>query len=1259
MRFEGGGGTIDPAGWGGAVFKSLVRTLTTCGLLVAAYLGYVRAFAVVVDRVGAPAGIPVLLESLEGSESVLEARRLAILANGPGHWSQNALITHVDRKQGFYIYANDYDFDDDYRVVVLKPLLVIWRNRDGRAIKTLSAEEAELVFSKPLGFARPSDEDDGGGDAHVISAIVKRDIRIRDDKGTPGELGDDMTIVVPNYVAFSERENLISTDDRVEIRERDTLATASEGAEIRLLPKPAAAEGLAPGYNGARSIQLLGSIRVFAQDVGRTGVVPGGMILQQAPEAIGADPDAPAAKPAEPRPGEIVCDDGLLIELPPPAPTVRVGPPERPGPTLAHFRRNVHVRQGDAQDPERLDCDLLDLVLVPAGPGNRTTDNGDGGPVSELSLKRAKATGSTVRAESRLQGLIAVGNELIYERNGPARPDVTYLHGTRQVDVSKRYEDGTIDLFRSRELTIHHQGTTSAVASVVAGGPGWMQTRSADGREITRSASWTTGAVLRPVADDPTRRQLTIEGSPRVDDPKQGNLAASQVIIATLVAKPPKLPSASAATGKTDEAVEPVVYATGEEAVAAAKAEAKDPAGPLSGGAYRIELMRAYRDVTLVSKALPAVPPEPSGAKAAAPDAPAGDESVRTLRSREMLVVHFEYPTTAEPVVETGPTPPPAPRPVPGAVAGTASISNDAEDIAVAKSVPEPPDPPIDVMADHVWAWVILQEGGTKGEVREARLRGGVAIRQARAPDGSRGFEAIGERVDLIGVGERLFRVYAYAEPGKLARVATPAFAIQGGVLGFDQEANYAVAVGPGHLIQRDTGANLLGESRPVAIVADGRRVEPPKPSKPKGPLTITWGWDDKNRPRVDEAGRPIEAWMKFYGITADESGAPAPAQAEFRGGVRAWTDDSMLTSDRLIADFDGPVDFQKARINTSAVDLKAKPDSDPADTSPMPQVADVTAEGKVRAIVRKVDERGRLVEQQRVEGEVVHFDKATNSFDVESPGVACLYTRQKSGQAGFFGKPPAPGPVAGSGARVRQVADRRNAADSDLGPLALTRIQFEDRMVGQINARPNAEGGPAAPRTGLAEFFGNVRVMHAGIDDPARTVDPDRPPPDFVYSVSKKLRVISEPPPPGAPESAANRVLLQAWDDVFASVGRSSAKVASQVTSIHADDRMNYDSATGLMVFYGGEGGVTIADQSGAGQQYSSGGGDVVSFNQATGGYNVLGARQIQFVDAQTGSRAAAPPANPPKKPDAKKKRTPFPRVGPSDKERRNFNGR
>lgn len=1272
------------------MIRTLLRIAMTFSLLTAGYFGYVEGFALVADRLDREPDVPVLPYDPSPSRTARETRQLALTAFGPGHWAIHAKIRYYDSQRGYWIFAEDYERKNNGKRFEFHPFALIWKHRNGTALKTVTSARAVVDFNRSLDLVSGKRDEP----TRVLRARIEGGVRIRDDKGTPADPGDDLTITMAD-LDYSEERELIQTDGHVEIRDRDTLGTG-EGMVVELRPITTTLQTPGPtGYNGARRIRILRDVRITVQDVGRSGIVPGG-----ATQRVQVD------RAREPRPGEITSDGEMRVDLPEPRRQPRVGPPAPQGPTYAHFARNVRVRQGDAQEPEQLDCDQLHLTLVPdtnqkarkhthaaaaalevetteasldpANQDSRSAAQGafamaspvsDGGPVSDLTLQRANAKGHAVWLQSKAHGLVARGNELTYIHNGGNEPDTTYFRGDRDTEIRKQDSaQGTIDVIRTLDVTLYHSGATNEPAAAVARGPGWLETRRLADQAVVRTARWNDQVVLRPVENDPKRRQLTLEGNPEVRDLERGRLTARSRIIASLVAR---------TSSETNDTPPPQT-----------SPDASKTAEP--GGGYRIEMVQAWDDVLLEARASQ---PGPERQGQAANTAPLlSRSSGQVIRAREWLGVVFEDG--------------------PGAISAASRSSRAAGDpdttnragaepsapLATAgardtrSTSPDAAPTPLQVEATRIWAWVMptrsaettdrtASADGANGpldgswQARQVRLRGNVSVHQDPPPGKRRGLDLTGDEVDLIYQAEQRYEVRAYGGL-RPARAQTDEFLIEGPVIGLDQAKHYACVIGAGKLVQENAGNGMFGRAAPDALPArfdgidDGNGARPPDrlPGDGRGPLYIAWGCEPTGGPRLDPDGKPVESWMKFYGQPLDERGLPTLARAHFQGGVRAWTREAVLTCKEMWAYLDQQVDFSKPPRRGPTTPERGDRGARGSDVEPAPaaRVDRVLCERDVDMVYRKVDEAGELVEKRRVRGDRVLYERATNRFHVDSPGEVDLYDRGKPMSADA-GTPASGGPrprrqaspmaTPGQGsvrpasfaqASLPGTRPSANAGRGQAQPLRLVSIKFDDQMIGQLQSTPTA-GKRAA---GQAEFFGNVRVMNADVANEDVELDPDAPPRDYIYSVSDTLRVITEPPA-GAAEGAPDRVLVQAWGELFALVVRPGRE-----TAIQANDHMDYNSETGVSYIYGGDTGVSIVDQSGTGQPASYGRGSTVEFNHKTGTHRLLDARTIQLVDPRSGVRAGIPPT-PPKPKPSRPKLSRFPRSDPRDKNRLNFEGR
>ena len=1216
-----------------------MRIVTTCGFLVAGYFGYTQAFALLSQHVATPPNVPRLPYDPSPSRSAKEASQLALDAFGPGHWASKAKIRFYESERGFWIYADDYKRRDNGKRYDFVPFALIWRDRNGKAVKTVTSREATVVFNNAPDMVRGNKNSE---QSRVVEATLTGDVRIRDDKGTPSQLGDDLTIAIDD-LHYDGKQDTISSEKRLVLEERDTLATG-EGLSIELLPGENTSQGMTNGYNGARTIRLLRDVRIAIQDVGQSGIVPGGTAEK-------------ASQRREPRPGEVTCDGEMRIDLPLAKHQAAVGPPAPTAPTFANFARNVRVRQGDAQAPEQIDCDRLQLTLIPAprpqaatatpefvvasaetsqanevpvladqattaaSATAETEQTGPKGPVSKMVLDRARATGHAVWLQSKVYGLVARGNELTYHRGDADENDVTYFRGDRGTETHhKNAADGTEDIIQTVDVTIHKNKQDQGSMSVVARGPGWLETRRISDQVLLRSGKWKEQLVIQPVEGDPTRRLLTLDGSPELEDTLQGTLDATRKIVATLVSTPKP------------------------EAESTAASPAPATTTPKTSGAFRIEQMQAWGTVHLVSNG-----PVPTTETDSGP-AGIGSASRRTITAREWLGVVFEAPqgqgtTTSTTVAASSKTPETPEKPK---TAATATPSQP----------PGPTDPAINVESDRIWAWLAstppttsessnptpkpAETGaadpgetakGGKWDLREVRLRGRVLVHQDAPPGKSRGMDVEGESIDVLNLGTKLYEVRAYGTPARVARATTDEFLIEGPVIGLDQLRNTACVIGAGKLVQNNVGTGVLGNAMtdpgvvPTAFQADaenGAQVQKPG-SASRGPLSIAWGRDANGQPLLNADGAPAESWMKFYGKPTSDRGGTEPARVQFHNGVRAWTRESVLRSREMWAYFDGPIDFSKStKLARTAAPNAGQPAA--ADGTPPTQISRVVCDGGADVETRKFNDLGVLTEKRHIVGERLVYERNNNRFHVDSAGMVELWDINK---------------------KNKQAGDNPRRPDVPMASPGRPRIWFEDQMVGQVDT--TRKGSKRYP--GQAEFFGNVRVISAEVPDENTTLDPDSPPIDYIYTVSETLRVISEPPLPGTPQDAPDRILVQSWHDVYGLTGRQGRN-----TSIYTTDHVDYNSETGVSFVYGGESGVRIVDQAGAGKQASYGGGSVVMYNHLTGEHHISDVKGLQLVDPNSGLRTGIPPT-PPETKKPKPKRT-LPRIGPGDKERRGFNG-
>jgi len=813
-------------------------------LLAGCYLGYVRAFTVVMKHLTAARKVDdipfVVRPSRSKQEAILHARE----SFGPKHWTadNDLQLRYYNSDRGFWMYSQHDDRvieEDGVRYegkrIRLRPAAIISRAKDGSSTKTVTAEEAIIDLNQPLSFnAKPDAEP-----IIVKHARLERNVMIRDDRGTINDRSDDLLIGPLTWVEFDDDKLLISSDSDVLIIDRDTRITGV-GMLIKLRPKSESGlpGGHSAGFEGAQSAQLNQNAHVVFTDVGKTGMLPDTaqtkngkpakaevMVDSQQAKKNGASKDQPSPEPV---PLDIRGDGPMHVDFPKPHLPVKVGPPAPPGPTLVHFERNVVVRRGKlTEQPDQLDCDNLDLTLVPAektapGPGKTPpsgsqavaasaapspssgeapaaedaarSDSGEQkGAFGDLVLQRVKATGHAVWLRSPVNGVRTFSNELLHTIAAPVGPNQTYWRSdaTRKVVIEKydyveerpQGPDGpvvrkpqSVTHIWTADVTMVDTGSGMETANLFARGPGLLETRPIPDKMDSplkdvppdRTAVWQDVMVVKNLLGPDQKvvqREVVLKGNPKVVDLlQQQSIDAVDRIAVWLAPKP-----ASSGPAKRTK-VKPATTAT------SGQRGKGDPSA--QGDNFQIQRLVALRDVHLVA---------PS----------------KNLTARDRLDADFKEapaPTTATPSTAQGTSQPAAATSPPAAVAG--AETKPAEPEVAAKE--KPPEPAMVALADRVEANILIEpkpeakvskkdstvkttkasspsspgDPDSNYEVRDLRLFGTVSLHQDPDPGKTKGKDAFGETLILHneGSGRAIFNLY-HQDP-RPGRSALPALAL-------------------------------------------------------------------------------------------------------------------------------------------------------------------------------------------------------------------------------------------------------------------------------------------------------------------------------------------------------------------------------------------------------------------------------------------------------------------------------------------------
>lgn len=1280
------------------MLKKFFKMATVLALLIGAYLGYVRAFTVVVNRLTAARKIDDFKFTVFDSKSKREAIKQARESFGPDHWTavEDLQLRYYNSERGFWMYSQH-----DERVIEedgvrydgkrmrLTPSAIVWKTKDGSSTKTITSEIATLDFNQPLSLnAKPDSEP-----LIIKYARLERNVMIRDDKGTPADKSDDMVIGPLTYVDYDDDKLQIRSDSDVLIVDRDTRITG-QGMLIQLRPKSEPVPGgRSAGFEGAQHAQLNQNVDVVFHDIGKTGFLPGSApgkkpISKQGEAKVQVETQQPAqqgkGEPA-PVPLDVHCDGPMLVEMPKPHLPVKVGPPAPPAPTMVHFTRNVVVRRGKpTEQPDRLESDNLDLTLVQAekpSPDKKKSASEtkeSQGMFGDLTLDRVHATGHAVWLYQPTRGAKILCNEMIHEVAYQGNQDRTYF----RVDTLRRHwllekydfveerpqgEKGpvrrraeSVTYVWAMDATLFDTGGDMDRATLVARGPGRMETlpvatsaaSTLQEAPADRIVTWQNELILRNELRPHTQiaeRVLILTGKPWVfDRVEKSSLKAVDTIVAWLEPRPPGAKNSARISANTRDnaAAKP----TGSDdsgyqirrLLALNDAHLEAPSKHLTArNRLDVDFVQAARPVTVASSNAPGAALDPQAAPPTAAENQAEKQAPAQEKQAEPNMIALADRVEATIMVDSSSNP--------------SSASNSSTGKAASrKSSPA----------------MTAGDPDSTYEVRDARLFGNVRLHQDPSPGKTKGQDAAGETLILHneGPGKAIFNLYHHdprakkvqgkAEPRRpLAEVITEDQTIKGEIIGVNQNTDEAWVYGPGQLIQM-TDRNLMtdkaedssktaGES---AAKADTKTVKV-KPKTRAGkveaervPLVVTW-----------------QEKMLFHGRSVDPEDHPS-AKAEFFKEVWAFLGDDgkLYCKDKMTTYTDKPIPLaDMGKMNQKQTKLAEDGANNQVDREearkteePKPDLTLIQLVGNAQAINRKVDtDRPVVLSQQVIRGDVINYDRRTGDFKVPSAGIVYLYDRGDNTSI-----QPGPEPAADLATQrtIRPTAARpedrpgRKAAEPEkqqtVKPLTLTQIRFTREMRGRFGT------GRDTDKTAVrwADFFGDIETARAQVPNERKAFDYDRLPADAYFLTSQTMRVVTEPPPPGSPENAPARNFLKAWENAYA---------RTNDTTISADV-ITYDSKNDLMYANGQEGRlVQVVRQDSVGQPGSPTVADAVRVNPKTGAADVIGPRDLQWVDSRTGTRPK--PVAPPN-PNAKKPKTPEPNYRPrqSDSERRGYTG-
>ena len=158
----------------------------------------------------------------------------------------------------------------DGKRIRLKPFLAISTSRDGKKIQTITSDRAIIDLNQPLGFSAGAD-----GEALKVKHVrLEPNVVIRDNKGTPNDPTDDMTIDQLTTLEYDEPTQRITSESHVVIQDAE-MVTSGDGMLVQLCKNDGSGPGGSSGFDGVEYLELFRNVHVVMHDVGKSGMMPG------------------------------------------------------------------------------------------------------------------------------------------------------------------------------------------------------------------------------------------------------------------------------------------------------------------------------------------------------------------------------------------------------------------------------------------------------------------------------------------------------------------------------------------------------------------------------------------------------------------------------------------------------------------------------------------------------------------------------------------------------------------------------------------------------------------------------------------------------------------------------------------------------------------------------------------------------------------------------------------------------------------------
>ncbi len=479
------------------MLKRLGISIVALALLLGCYAVYLRAFSrfrfpELADDYRPPNSPGGSVPSDDAMQKQNYARNVAERVFGKDSWqAKDEAIALYWLHNGVIIFIKEYDRVDE-QSLRLTPFCLVYTEKPkspGAAsqIVTLQGNQAILEFDSAIDLIKVTG-------ARPIGGKISGDVQVQADRATSDPFDD--VVAYTDDLTFVDDEHRIWTQSPVRVVSADSVMTGVGG---ELLLKVDAAE------KSSRDSMMFGGVRGFGLfkqvQINSLASATDGLMGDTKPAKKSA------AKDEKKMPVSISCDGRFDYDI---------------ESTQAQFHRSVlMVRQTAETQFDRMFCD--DLAVLFDKRDNATNSPADvaaetrANPLS-LQFREAHATGRSVRILSDEQAIEAIGTEMHHD----TRSAVTILRGDPEVVAAKAG-----NVIHGRELRFTTTAQGQRVAEAV--GPGSLEARDGETREVKLHGRWTEWARIDPQSENREQQIITLQGDVEVEQPGRAAMNADRI----------------------------------------------------------------------------------------------------------------------------------------------------------------------------------------------------------------------------------------------------------------------------------------------------------------------------------------------------------------------------------------------------------------------------------------------------------------------------------------------------------------------------------------------------------------------------------------------------------------------------------------------------------------------------------------------------------------------------------------------------------